>query len=305
MRTKIFYFLAVVVIVLVSIVATKYEQDNIMTAGNGGISLQELNDTSKTSVVAIAETNTNTDVSLAQVVTIMNWEHQNHWYFVGAEVVGTASSQFGIMCPTYDVFGGANFNGFRLEGRVGDFTRNNNVKSSGFDPQFMNDCILFGESAAVSNAIQLAYVSNNTKVAIGHQGGDSFYKFNTGNYYVCAEQNIKNVVSLCGGLDFAEKTSGYAAVKLNYKQNSLTVTGNKLGSDQQNCVISYMRDRIQIGKNVNMSLGSAFYLQPEKQGVHLVGGFGKGNVKLFAQAGGYLMENTFTPLFGLGASYKL
>jgi len=303
MVKKFFYFVSVVVLVVIAIVLNNESGLNI--AGNGGWNLKDMCDTTKTSVVAIAEANQTSDQSLAQITTIMNYEHENNGLYYGADLIGCVSTEFGIMCPTYDVRFGADFqNGGRLECKVGNFTRNS-IKTSGFDPQFSNFCTVSGDPASVSNAVQLSYVLNGTKIMVGHQGGLKFYQFNNGNYYVSAEQKIKNF-AISGGLNFEEnQTTGYAAAQLKCGHSSFTTTCNKLGSDAQNFVLSYNYNGISLGKGVMMNIGSALYMQSAKSGLHMVAGFNKGKMNIFAQAGGYKIAKAFTPLVGLGLGYKL
>lgn len=303
MKKNLVYFVVVVIAVVVAILINKQGFSG-MTAGNGGFSLKEMNDTTTTSIVNFAEVNTNNEQNLAQVTSIANWEHQyGNGVFVGADIIATASTEFGIMCPTYVAKCGLDFNAFRLEGRVGNFTRNG-VTTQGFGPQFSNFAIVSGEGASVSNAVQLAIISNGTKLYAGHQGGSKFYQLNDGNYYVGLQQSVKNI-TVNGGMDFAETTTGYAAVKWTCKNDVFTLTGNKLGSANQNYILSYVHNNIPVCKGVVMNLGSALYSQPTKTGLHVVAGLCKGNVKLFAQGGGYVIENTVKPTIGLGVNYKL
>ena len=304
MKRNLVYFVAIIVAVIISIVVTRFDSTNLNTAG-GGISLKKLNnDTTVASTVAFAEVNTTNKENLAQVTSITNWERERNGYFYGFDIIGTASTEFGIMCPTYDAKFGVDFEGFRIEGKVGNFTRNN-VKSSGFDPQFANYAIAaLGEPAAVSNAIQLSYISNSTRVMVGHQGGNKFYGFNDGNYYIAMEQHIKNL-AVSGGVNFTETTSGYAAVKYSTKNDVITLSCNKLGCENENYLLSYNHNNISLGKGVDMSVGSALWLQKELQGLRVVSGIGKGSFKLFAEAGGLIQSKSFTPVLGLGMSYKL
>jgi hypothetical protein len=300
---KLFIFVAVVIVVIVAIVCNNQNM-GFKTAGIGdGLSLKEMNDTTKSSVVAVAETNVSDEGNLFQALAIAGWEHQyNNGLYVGADMIGTVSTQFGVCAPTCDFRAGAHFNAFTLELKAGNFTRNG-VKTSGFDPQFQNDLLIMGEGVSVSNAMQLSLMSKNTKLMFGHQGGSKFYKFD-GNYYISAEQTIKNF-SVSGGLNLTEQTTGYVAAKLHNGNNAFTATANCLGSESQNFVLSYNRNNINVGKGMRMNVGSALYYQAEKQGLRMVAGLNKGRVNLFAQAGGYLLKNAFTPVWGLGASYKL
>jgi hypothetical protein len=263
-----------------------------------------MNDTTKTSVVAFAEANTTTDQNLAQICTIMNYEKQVNGLFFGADLIGCVSTEFGVVCPTYDVRAGFDFqNGSRIELKCGNFTRNS-VKTAGFDPQFSNFCTMAGDPASVAKAVQIGYTKGGTKILIGHQAGSEFYKFNDGNYYIAAEQRIGNF-AVSGGADFTEKTTGYAAANWSCGNNVINLNCNKLGSDNQNFILSYNHNNISLGKGVMMNVGSALYVQPAKTGLHMVAGFCKSNYKLFAQAGAYTVEKTVKPLIGLGLNVKL
>ncbi len=303
MKRSIISFVTILVVVFVAVLLSD-NGGNLFMAGNGGWNLKQMNDTSKASVVAFAEVNQTSDQSLAQITSIMSYEHEySNGLFFGGDVIGTVSTEFGIMCPTYDVRLGADFaNGGRLECKVGNFTRNS-VKTAGFDPQFSNFCTLAGDPASVNKAVQLSYTNGGTKVLVGHQNGSDFYKFN-GNYYAGFEQKIKNV-SFSGGADFSNTVTGYAAAKLNCGNNVFNVNCNKLGAEAQNFILSYNHNNIALGKGVMMNIGTALYLQTAKSGLHVVAGICKGSYKLFAEAGGYKIGQTVKPLVGLGLNYKL
>jgi len=302
MKKSILSFVAIVIVIAVTVVVNKVN-DSYQTAG-GGLSLKQVNDTTKTNVVAFAQANYSSEEGdLFQVMTIGNWEHQyGNGTFIGADLVGTVSTQFGIMCPTYDIKAGVNFNAFELEAKVGNFTRNS-VTTSGFDPQFGNFCVLAGESAPVSNAMQIALISGGTKIYVGHQTGSQFYKLD-GNYYLGGEQKIGNI-TLSGGADFVHTIIGYADVKWMCQNNTFTLTCNKIGSDSQNFVLSYVRSGMPLFKGVRMNIGTALWKQSEKTGMQLVAGLQTGRVTLFAQTGGHVLSKTFTPSVGLGCTYNL
>lgn len=279
---------------------------DVKTAGGwkSVVSLKDLNDTLKMNMKSFAAVNKANSENLAQVTSIVNLERDfRQGFYYGLDGVGTVSTQFGIMAPTLDVRGGVMFHSFQLEVKVGNFTRNS-VTTNGFDPQFANQCILWGESAPVSNAVQVSLMGKNTKVAFGHQGGDSFYSLNGGNYYFSAEQKVKNV-SLSGGVDLGEATTGYAAVKWSTKNNVFTLTGNKLGSADKNFVFSYVRNNIPVAKGMNMSLGNALFHQGDTNRLHLVATLHMGRFDLSTQTGGTMVQSTFTPLWGLGVNYKM
>jgi hypothetical protein len=303
MKKSILTFVAIVFVIAVVVVVSNKESIRMQTAG-GGLNLKQANDTTKTNVVAFAQANYSSEEGdLFQVMTIGNWEHQyGNGTFIGADLVGTVSTQFGVMCPTYDVKAGLNFNAFKLEAKVGNFTRNS-VTTSSFDPQFGNFCVLAGESAPVSNAMQIALISGRTKIYVGHQAGSKFYKLD-GNYYLGGEQKIGNV-TLSGGADFTQTITGYADVKWMCQNNTFTLTCNKIGSDSQNFVLSYVRSGMPLFKGGRMNIGTALWKQSEKSGMQLVAGLNTGKFTLFAQTGGYLQTQTFTPTVGLGINYNL
>jgi len=303
MKKQVCNFVLVVLVVIVCVVLSN-EGGNFFTAG-GGLSLKQMNDTTTTSVVAFAEANTTTDQNLAQVSTIMNYEHlYGNGMYVGADLIGCVSTEFGIMCPTYDVRCGMDFaNGGRLELKAGNFTRNS-VKTAGFDPQFMNFATISGDPASVSNAVQLSYTLNGTKLMGGHQAGSKFYQFNDGNYYIGAEQRIGNF-AVSGGADFTETVTGYAAAQVRCGKNVFNVNCNKLGTEAQNYIVSYNYNGISLGKGYILNLESAFYKQTAKSGVHVMAGLCKNNYKLFAQFGGYKTAETTKSLIGLGLNVKL
>jgi len=305
MKQNLVKFVAVIILVMIAVVVSNQVNNSEMQTAGGGISLKQANDTTKVNVIAFAQANVTSEGEyLAQITTIGSYEHQyGNGLFFGGNLVGTASTQFGIMCPTYDVRGGLDFNSFRMELKVGNFTRTS-VTTSGFDPQFTNNCIILGESASVNNAVQLCFIGKSTKLYAGHQGGEKFFQFNDGNYYIGAEQKLGNV-TVSGGADFSEQTTGFAAGKWSCKNNTITATCNQLGGENQNFVFSYLRDRISLGKGFNLSLGSAVYLQPTKKGIHLLAGLNKGKFTLFTQTGGYKQTGIFTPTGGIGLNYNL
>lgn len=313
MKKSLINFVVVIVVLIVVTVGSQFDLSNINTAGGGGTDLQKANqemkaqqkDTTKVNFISFGEVNVTNEQELFQVNSIGNLERiYANGFMVGGDFVATVSSEFGVCCPTFDVKGGYNFGNINLEAKVGNFNRNG-VTTQGFGPQFANFTIISGEGASVANAIQLSATYNGTKLYAGHQGGSKFYKFNDGNYYVGLQQNLKNL-AINGGMDFAEQaTTGYAAVKWTVGNDVFTATGNKLGSEKENYVVSYMHNNIPVCKGVVMNVGSALYCQPEKTGLQLVAGLSKGSVKLFAQAGGYVIEKTAKPIIGLGLNYKL
>jgi len=309
MKKRILTFAVAIVAVVALVVVSNLDSDNTSNkAGGLSLNLQEANaqkDTTITNIVSFAEVNQTSEEGLFQILSVGSWEHQHNGYYVGADFIATVSTQFGVVCPTYDARLGINMGNGKLEVKAGNFTRNG-VKTAGFDPQFINFCTLAGEAAPVSKAVQLSYIGKSTKVMVGHQGGDKFYSFKDGNYYLCMEQAIKNV-ALSGGVNFTEQTTGYAAMKWTAGNDVFTATANNICAEGQNFVISYNHANINVGKGMKMNVGCALWnqTQTEKSGIQMVAGLNKGRVNLFAQAGGYLLSPTFTPVWGLGLNYKL
>jgi hypothetical protein len=307
MKKRLISFITVVIVVFVAIVLNKQEGLMNIAGVGSGKSLKEINaqqDTTKTSVIAFGEASTDTEGNnLFQALAIANWEHQysNGLYFA-ADAIGCVSSQFGVCAPTCDFRTGLNFGNCKIEAKFGNFTRNN-IKTGGFDPQFQNDLLILGEGVSVNNAMQLSLMTKNTKVLIGHQGGNKFYSLNGGNYYTTVEQTIKNF-SVGGGVNFTEKMTGYAAAKLNSGNNSFTITANNLGAESQNFVFSYNRSNIGLGKGMKMNIGTAL-CKSDNFGFRMAAGLGKGGMKIFALAGGSWLPEGFKPLIGLGTSCKL
>jgi hypothetical protein len=300
-KNVIRFAMAIVIIAIAVFVSNSEYRNNNQTAG-GGISLKEMTDTSKCNVTMIGEANATTEQQLGQVTGIANYEHNYGWYYVAADLVGCVSTEYNVACPTCDVRLGANFNFGKVEIKSGTFARNS-VKTTGFDPQFSNFTINSGENYTAANATQISIIANATKVYFGHKGS-SFFKLNDGNYYAGGEQRIGNF-TVAGGMDFAEVKSGYAAAKWNSKNNSFTITANNIGLDSKNYIISYNRSNIKVGKGFGMNIASALYKNSTKTGLHVVGGLHKGSATLFAQFGGYVSENVFKPVIGLGTNVKL
>ncbi len=304
MKKNAIYFLVAIAAVIVMIMLAPKGSDSLFSTAGGGLSLKDLNrkDTVTHSVSLTMNVNQTTEQSLVQPMLSANYFKRHNGFFVGASAVGAVSNQYGICCPVLFVNTGVDFNRFQIEYRAGNFGRNA-ITTVGFDPQFSNFCIDMGESAAAANAMQLAFAGKNTRFGFGHQGGTSFYAFD-GNWYVFAQQNICKNVSVTGGVDFAENKTGFAAAKWADQNNALTVTGNKLGSEKQNWIVSYKRNNVAVVRNFVMSLGAAFWKQTEQTGLHLAAAFAKENFIFFTEAGGRLAMNTLTPTAGVGISYK-
>ena len=144
-----------------------------------GINLNTANDTTiSNNNVSASVQKDNDKEELAQIMLVSGWTKQQNGLYVGYNMVGTVSTQFGVACPVLAFKAGADFDSFKLEAKVGQFGRNT-ITTTGFDAQFGNDCVLLGESATASKAAQLSYISKNTVLSVGHQGGESVYKFST------------------------------------------------------------------------------------------------------------------------------
>lgn len=299
MKKNAIRFAMAIIVVAIAVLTVNNSRNN-MTAG-GGLSLKEMVDTTKMNVTVIAEGNITSEQELAQVTGIASWEHQySNGLFTGFNVVGCVSTEYGVACPTCVATLGANLNIGRVEIKCGNFAANG-IKTTGFDPQFSNYTINCGENFQSMNAIQVAFIANSTKIYAGHRGGSSFYKFNTGNYYLGGEQRIGNL-AIGGGVDLTSDKSGYAAAKWQTKNNSLTATANNLGKETKNYIISYNRSNINVGKKIGLNIASALFFSSAKNGLHTSLGFHKGSNNLFAQLG-YTFGGS--PLLGLGYSRKL
>ncbi len=300
MKKNVSIFAMAIIVVAVAVLTVNNRTN--MTAG-GGLSLKSMVDTTKASVTVIADGNVTNEQQLGQVAGIATWEHQYaNGLYAGFDIVGCVSTEYNVACPTNDFRLGANFEWGKVEVKCGTFARNT-IKTSGFDPQFSNFTINSGENFTAASATQVTLTAGGTKIYAGHKGS-SFYKFNTGNYYVGGEQKIGNL-TFGGCVDFAETKSGYAAAKWQSKNNSFTLTANNIGLESKNYILSYNRNNINVGKGFGLNMSSALYMNSVKTGLHIVGGLHKGNATLFAQLGGYISENVFTPIFGLGTSVKL
>lgn len=268
-----------------------------------GCSAHSKEDTVQSSVAVVAEGNvTSEQQRLAQLTGIASFERHFGRYYAGTDLIGCASTEFGVVCPTCDFRVGADFKSFRLEGKVGSFTRCG-VKTTGFDPQFTNFTIVVGEGFSVSDAAQLSLITDDTKVYIGHKGS-SFYKFGDGYYFAGAEHKFGRL-SLGAGMDFAEEKSGCAALKWSGQADSWTATASKIGLDSRCIILSYTRDGIIVRKGVDVGVSAAIWHQSEKTGLHVVTGVKKGSTKLFAQLGGYRSSQILKPTVGLGVSYAM
>lgn len=292
--------LAVLVLIALFIFAPKSSNNSFFRAG-GGTSLKDLNqtDTTTTTMLVNVQTNQTTEQNLFQGLVIGNYYTRQSGMFLDANFVGGWSTEYGVCTPVLSLGAGLDFGRFQLEYKIGNFKRTS-IGAVGIDAQYSNRCIGLGEGAGVANAMQIGAKIGQTKIAVGHQGGEEFYTFNGGNWYACVETPICKYVSLAGGVNMAENVTGYVAAKASLNNNCLVVTGNKLGTDAQSCIVTYNRSNIAVGKNVKMNVAASVYTQATKTGAHLVAGLSKGNATLFAQAGTTFFENALTPVVGWG-----
>lgn len=280
--------------------------DSLKVAGIGdGVSLKEINEAKKTEarVNAAVQFNQTTEQSLFQALAIGSFMHQNNGAYLGANFVGGVSSEFGICMPVMSFNGGYDFGQFSIDAKLGKFKRTSLV-TCGVDPQFSNFAIIMGEGAGVDNAVQLSLVRNGFKFGLGHANGENFYTLTDGNWYVYTEMPICKYVSIAGGVDFSNVVTGYMAGKVNIGNNVITVTANKLGSDDQNMVTTYSRNNMVL-KNYLLTFSASYWCTALKQGVHTVAGFTKGKSTLFAEAGVNKMGEGISPKVNLGLGYVL
>ena len=294
-------FVAVCAIVVLGIVLDSNE-GSMFNCG-GGRSLKQINEASKTeetkaSVNVALQLNQTTEQSLFQALVIGNYWHKNNGAYVGANFVGGVSNEFGVCNPVMSVNGGYDFGRFQVDAKIGNFKRSS-ITTAGVDGQYGNFVTVLGEGAGVSNAMQLSLIRNGFKCGFGHANGENFYGLADGNWYVYTELPVCQFVTVAGGLDFSDSTTGYIAGKVNVGNNNFTVTANKLGSCNQNLVVSYNRKNISL-KDYILSLTASVWAKKQERGIHTVAGFSKGNNTLFAEAGLSKVGLNLTPKLGVG-----
>ncbi len=297
---KIVWAIVAVVIVVFVALAPKTNVKNIFTAG-GGLSLKELNergkDSTAVSVNVSLQANQTSMQNLEQAMIIGSLYRQHGYWYAGANFIGCASTEYGICSPVTSFNFGMKFNCFDVDYKIGNFGRNK-LTTSFVDPQYGNFCINLGEGASIQNAMQLSLIAKHFTFGLGHYGGEKFYDFATGRYYAFVESNICRYLALSGGMDINNSPSGYAAAKVTVKNNVVSVSGNKLGSENQNLIASYSRTNIAVGKKAKAAVTASGWLQGKDKGLHLVASLNKGCYTLFAQSG---IKNV-SPYFGLGGS---
>lgn len=304
MKKNDFLLIVVIVAAIIAFVLPQKGSNSVFSFAKGGLNLKELNqkDTAQTKINVNLEFNQTTMQNLEQAVVIGNYFLRRNGLFVGAGIVGGVSTEFGVCCPTMFVNMGLDFDSYKLEYKVGNFKRTT-IMSGGLDPQFANDCLSLGEGAGAVNAMQVSLITKNTKIGFGHQGINSFYQFD-GAWYAYMERRFCKELSLAGGVDFNETTTGYVAAKLSQGNNALTLTANKLGTETQSFVATYNRENISVmGKT--MTLSASAWGKATEQGLHLVTGLKQTkNCMLFAEVGSKLCQDQLQPYCGLGASFN-
>lgn len=279
--------------------------NNIFKCGDG-ISLKELNEQKKANMSLNASANLTTEQSLAQATVVGGYSHQLGKFTFGGNIVSCVSTEFGVCTPVNFLSVSYAFNNNSgLEYRVGNFKRTG-LTSTGLDPQFANYTIILGQGASASNAMQLGYNIGKTKIFVGHQGGTSFYKFNDGYWFTGLETTFANCLSLTGGIDMCKNAplTGYAAARFTKDNNILNLSANKLGTENQNIVLTYNRNNIAVGSR-NMSVSLSAWVQKAVKGLHTVCGFNFGKSTLYAEAGAKFMQTTFKPYVGIGTNVTL
>ena len=302
-KKNLFYaIVAIAILVVIAVIAPKGGDNNVFTAGDGGLNLKELNEKSKseTSLSGSVSANATTEQQLFQMILIGSHTRYYDRFYLGGNMVGGLSTEFGVCTPVLYAKAGYNWDNLNLEYRMGNFKRSTIVTPM-IDPQYSNYCIIMGEGAGVSNAMQLALTHKYFTFGFGHQGGSSFYRFNDGNWYAYTEVPVCKWLRFTGGADFGQSVSGFAAAKVVAGNNHITVTGNKLGTENSNVILSYARNNIAVGDGM-LSVSASAWAKRAAQGIHLVTGLTKGKATLFAEAG-LKYSNVLSPYAGLGGSF--
>lgn len=292
----------VVVIALIVVINPSGSTSFFSTAG-GGLSLKDMNqkDTTATNVNLILQANQTTNQNLEQGLVVGNYYKGMNGFFVNSGVIAGVSTEYGICCQTMYIGTGLDFNTFQIEYKVGNFKRTG-VMTGEIDPQYSNFCIDLGEGASASKAMQVSFIKGNTKIGFGHQGVSSFYDFSAGGWYTYLETPICKGLTLAGGVDINQGATGYVAAKVNTKNNQVTVTGNKIGTENQNVIVTYSRKNIAVrGKQLIMTVSA--WAKQKEQGAHMVAGLIQGRGMFFAEVGSKYCENQLRPYAGVGTSF--
>lgn len=301
-RNEIFSIVVIVLIVVVAVIwAPQDSMTRLFTAG-GGVSLQDLNkeDSTSAALSVTLQFNQTTAQNLEQGFVSGNYFYRHKNIFVGGALKGGFSTQIGICCPTLYVSGGLDFKNFQIEGRIGDFKRTQ-VTAIGVDPQYSNFCLILGEGAAAKKTMQLSFIKGAACFSVGHQGSKDFYKLSDGCWYVYAQTPVCQGLFVSGGINFADETTGYAAVKVSGNNNNVIATANNVGADNQSFILTYNRENLTIARQ-KMLMSVSAWAQKSARGVHWVAGLNKGKGTFYAEAG---INSTllYKAYFGLGTSF--
>lgn len=310
-KNNVLSILVAIVVVAAIVILSPKNQYSPFSSSGGGLSLKDLNkkDTVETSANFSLQANQTIDQTLVQGLFIGRYYKQVNGFYFGGGTVAAVSTEFGVLAPVLYSNAGLIFTNYQIDYTVGKVKRTS-ITTPGVDSQYSNFCTLLGEGAAIGNAMQLAFIMKGTKFGFGHQGGTSFYDLKTGCWYAFMEMPVSQYVSVAGGVDFGEKTSGYVAAKASFNDNALTVTGNQLGKDNQNLVVTYNRNNISLWGNkflVSISGWAQKAGQGSDLGTHLVAGWVKNRGTFFAELGarsGESYDKAFNPYFGLGTSFS-
>lgn len=301
-RKEIFSVVVIILVVVVAVIwAPQGSMTRLFTAG-GGISLQDLNkeDSTSAALSVTLQFNQTTAQNLEQGFVAGNYFYRHKNAFVGGAFKGGFSTGFGICCPTLYVSGGWDFGKFQIEGLIGDLKRTN-ITAIGVDPQYSNFCLILGEGAAVKKTMQLSFVKGAARIGLGHQGVKDFYNLSDGCWYVYGQTPLCQGLSVSGGINFADETTGYAAVKVSGNNNNVIATANNVGADNQSFILTYNRENLTIARQ-KMLMSVSAWVQKSARGMHLVAGLNKGKGTFYAEAGvnSTLLSKAY---FGLGTSF--
>lgn len=304
-NSKEIFGAVIAIVVMVLIAVSPNGTKSLFSTAGGGVSLKEMNqkkDTTAFKMNMSLQFNQTNLQNLEQGLVIGNFKHQEGMFFTGAHFVGGVSTEYGVCTPVMDLTAGAYLNNSIFEYKVGNFKRTG-VTTAGVDAQYSNHCVDLGEGAGVKNAMQLSFIRNGLTFGFGHQGISSFYDFSAGSWYAYTESQICKNITLAGGVNFGGEASAYAAAKVTIGNNQVTATGNKLGTEGQNVVVTYNRDNISIGRS-KMMLSASAWAKDVEQGLHLVASLVKGKGTFFAEVGCNRNEYQATPYCGVGTSFN-
>lgn len=297
-------FLTIIVIMVLVIGVFIQKNSGLFQAG-GGFNLKDLNkkDTTSCSASVTLQGSQTNEQTLFQGLVFADYYNRMNGFFIGSSIVGTVSTEFGVVAPVLYFSSGLEFNNYQLEYRIGSFKRSS-IGVMDLDPQYTNFCIVAGEGGGVSNSMQLSIVRGDSRIGFGHTAVNNFYQFGGGTWYGYVETPICNWLKVGGGLNFAQAVTGYVAAQVKSGNNGFTITGNNLGSESQSVVAAYNRNNIPLGKKL-FNIGVSGWAKSQEHGGHFVVGIPLGKFNIFAQAGGRIVSNLFTPYFGTGINLTL